>query len=351
MDPAVQTLYAELVQRAWETHLGEVLAAEGTVIARRIKGRRYWYLKPSDGSAHRYLGPDSPGVQEAVAHRRETAAAARGMRILVKSILGGGAPRLAASAGRALAALARAGTFRLRGVMVGTTAYQVYGPMLGVRLPAAAAVTRDLDIAQFQSISVAVEDRTDLPLLQALRSIEPEFREQPQRGRGLSTAYVNGSGDFRVEILCPNRGPDRSAPMDLPALGAAGTPLRFLDYLIRGEVKAVALWGNGIPVNVPAPERYAVHKLLFGVERSGRAPQKAAKDIRQAAALLAALQAERPDDLADAFGDCMERGAGWRSRLARGLARVPAELVERLRRDVEPLRALKPGTNARRAKR
>ncbi|MBL3684602.1 hypothetical protein F2981_18295 (plasmid) [Sinorhizobium meliloti] len=54
----------------------------------------------------------------------------------------------------------------------------------------------------------------------------------------------------------------------MPALGgAAAQPLRFLDYLIYHPIRAVLLHGAGVLVNVPAPQRYAIHKLIVASRR------------------------------------------------------------------------------------
>ncbi len=44
-------------------------------------------------------------------------------------------------------------------------------------------------------------------------------------------------------------------------LGAGATPLHFLEFLIRDSMRAVALYNSGVPVTIPTPARYAVHKL------------------------------------------------------------------------------------------
>ncbi|WP_456739322.1 GSU2403 family nucleotidyltransferase fold protein [Bradyrhizobium sp. USDA 4471] len=48
----------------------------------------------------------------------------------------------------------------------------------------------------------------------------------------------------------------------LPALNTDAQPLRFLDFLIRDPEPTVILHGPGIYLHVPAPARYAVHKLI-----------------------------------------------------------------------------------------
>lgn len=67
--------------------------------------------------------------------------------------------------------------------------------------------------------------------------------------------------------------------------------LRFLDFLVCREVEAVALHGPGIPVKVPAPERFALHKLIVSRMRitTAASQTKARKDIAQAEILLRAL--------------------------------------------------------------
>lgn len=103
--------------------------------------------------------------------------------------------------------------------------------------------------------------------------------------------------------------------------------MRFLDYLLYREVNAVALQGNGIPINVPAPERYALHKLLVSQTRTldAMGQAKAEKDIQQASALIAVLAELRPDDLADAWRELLAKGPSWRRHAARGLKRLPEE--------------------------
>ncbi len=85
----------------------------------------------------------------------------------------------------------------------------------------------------------------------------------------ISTQFVSRD-KFKVEFLTPNRGSDDLAgnPVQMPALGgAAAFPLRLLDFLIRQPVRAVLLHGAGVPILIPSPERYAVHKLIVASRR------------------------------------------------------------------------------------
>jgi hypothetical protein len=55
-----------------------------------------------------------------------------------------------------------------------------------------------------------------------------------------------------------------------------------------------------VAVRVPAPERFAVHKLIVAQIRKGR-PEKSLKDLKQAAVLIAALGENHPGALEAAF--------------------------------------------------
>jgi hypothetical protein len=107
--------------------------------------------------------------------------------------------------------LARSGVFRLRSVLVGTVAYQVYPAMLGIRLPGVLLQTSDVDVAQFTSVSIATGDETP-PMIHVLRSADKSFREIANiTGYGSATSYV-AKGGVRVDFVTPNEGPDTDAP-------------------------------------------------------------------------------------------------------------------------------------------
>jgi hypothetical protein len=109
----------------------------------------------------------------------------------------------------------------------------------------------------------------------------------------------------------------------MPALGGASAqPLRHLDFLIYEPERSVVLFKGGVPVLVPAPERYAVHKLIVAVERKEDSA-KSNKDVLQASALIAALNEKRPLELAEAWAEAWNRGPRWRNKLKQGRARLP----------------------------
>ena len=76
--------------------------------------------------------------------------------------------------------------------------------------------------------------------------------------------------------------------------------------------------------SIPAPERYAAHKLLIFGERPEAQRTKANKDLAQAASLIKYLTDNDPESLAEAWSDLISRGPGWRRRAEQGLSAMSA---------------------------
>jgi hypothetical protein len=201
--------------------------------------------------------------------------------------------------------------------------------MLGVLLRP--EQTKDADLAQFHSVSVALGQEESLPpLLEVVWSVDPTFREVTHRNNPTTViAFVNQDA-FRVEFLTPNRSKEeyQDHAADMPALGhhIGAQPLRYLDFLLREPVRAVMLHGAGVPVTVPRPERYAVHKLIVATQRrtDGAYGLKRDKDLSQAGELIEALHLKRRWlDLAEVWMEAWERGPAWREALRQGRAMLP----------------------------
>jgi len=77
---------------------------------------------------------------------------------------------------------------------------------------------------------------------------------------------------------------------------------------------------GAVVVNIPAPARYALHKLIVYGEREGAFRVKSLKDLQQAAALIEVLENSRPWELQEAWQDLLGRGKGWVQRAMRGIS-------------------------------
>ncbi|WP_026987234.1 nucleotidyltransferase family protein [Fodinicurvata fenggangensis] len=352
-----QTIYSELAQRALDASFVSEFDTTGRFVPVQVKGKRYWYFDVPDGEGgqtRRYVGPgDDQEIEDRVRFFDQLKADMRERRKLVSTLVREAyLPQPERLTGNIIEALENAGFFRLRGVLVGTLAFQAYSALLGVRLPKTAMVTSDSDFAKFHSISVAVQDSMTR-VLDCLKSIDESFREIPHQSDGrMSTKYVNAHG-HQVEFLTPNRGSDENQghPTRMPSLGGSSAePLRFLDYLIYNPVRAVLLHRAGVPITVPAPERYAIHKLIVASRRraQGDSTMKSHKDLHQSEVIMQALlQQHREDDLAEAYMEAHNRGPAWQAAITKSLNQIEdgkrqsiedgiARGIERLGEDVKP---------------
>src|SRR5215475_13196323 len=253
LDITFQTLYSELVQRSLDESFTSDFSSNGLFVAVEGKGKKYWYFdtpKPkSDGQDRRYVGPvDDPEITKRVEAFKDLKADLKGRRRLVSTLTREAyLPRPLPIAGQVVEELAKAGFFRMRGVLVGTIAYPCYSAVLGRRLDAVAMQTGDADFAQFHEISVAIKDSMP-PILEVLRRVDRTFREVPSQADGrVSTQFVSRD-KFKVEFLTPNQWSfDNDAETtEIYTLSLHDAlPLRFLDYLIHQPIRAVLLHGAG----------------------------------------------------------------------------------------------------------
>lgn len=322
----IQNQYIDLIQGVL-AHVHMRAYPAGTSFRKKmVKGRFYWYARLPDGK-ERYVGRDSPEIVEIIGKEEQLFGLDRENAALVKAITVNGFPVPGRPMAKTVRALSDAGFFRLRGVLVGTLACQTYFPMFGEtpvrmakKLPAAtraAERTRDADFAMFHAISVAVDDTMDVSFAQAIRNAFPFEQETDVLGHPIPV-WIDRTTGMSVDLLSPLGNADDGEDSWLPSIRAPAVKLRFLDFLIHDEMPAALLSGSGIAVNVPRPERYAVHKLIVSRER--RDPAKREKDMFQAVLLAHHLLENDHQALLDAFSEAWDRGPGWRKRLSLALA-------------------------------
>jgi hypothetical protein len=332
---ATQTLCAELTQRALDAEFDTLYDERGVFKKRRIKTREYWYYQRDIEGKKRYtyVGPvGDPDISNRVRHFADIKSDFKQRREIVRALLAAGLPSPDATTGAVVEALWKAGFFRLRGVLIGTTAFQCYAGILGLRLQSMSLMTQDLDAAQFYDISHMVGDSMP-PMLDVLRAVDQTFEPIPDQFDRHRVTRFKTRSHYLVEFVTPNRGSDdhHSKPAPMPALGGASAqPLRYLDFLIYSPIRSVMLYKGGIPVTIPAPERYALHKLIIAPLRKVN-PGKAAKDIEQARQLLSYLIESRGYEVYEAWEEAWQRGDKWRAHLTKGVSLLPKDLQEKLR--------------------
>lgn len=295
----------------------------------RANGRAYWYETQRIGSTvrRRYIGEDSPELAADLAERARLQAEAKDRAAhrtrLVRLLRGEDFLPVEARFGAILKAMADQGVFRLGGTVVGTHAFRLYEGELGLRYSFDdTAQTGDLDIAQFERLSLALGDQIEDKLADTFQALD--FAPVPALTPGAVWRWSQTRSDTLVEFLTPSFRPEEDI-RPLPALGVSAQSLHFLNYLIAQPIPAALLYRSGILIQIPRPEAFAIHKLIVADRRQGGPDAlKSEKDRRQAAFLIGVLAEDRPDELAEAYADALSRGPKWREHIGRSLARLPA---------------------------
>lgn len=329
---AAQTAFAQLQDAALA--LPRTAATlRGTFAAKTIRSRRYWYFVFREGAAHRqiYVGPDEPRVRALVETKR-AAVDADAIAAQVRATAAQGATTLVPAHLRLIARVADFGFFAAGGVLVGTHAFAGYANLLGGRWQGGDR-TMDVDLAMpGKNVSIALPGSPRLDLHDALSTFEAGFIPMQADGRAGATYALKGDPAFQVDFLT-TLGRSGERPKKLDVLGVTAQPLKFLDFVVEDPVQTVLLdtTAHCAVVTVPAPARYAVHKLIVHAERGVRFRTKARKDLEQAAALFEWFAEHDRALLVEAWRDACGRGPGWRSRLKSGLLalrRIHPAIVE-----------------------
>lgn len=329
---AIRALFSEFQETARNRHKLEIeIYEQGTFAKKTVKGSSYWYLQRymSGQAVQKYFGPSGVQNDKIVVQKREDQQKQRKLlRQLIDSenkittlLRRSGIPSLDSKSAAVIEALSASGS-----VLVGSHAFSAYCGMLGVLFDHNLLKTADVDIAFDNSIEVLSKP---MNILEVLRKIVPDFREVP----GLSNKYpphsfISASG-VRVDILAPLVGKFRPSIKIRNILGAAAEPLRFLDFLIKDPINAVLIGPKGgIPVVVPDPARYALHKLIISSYRSALDTSKRTKDLAQAHQLLDVCLRERKTDLLMAYKEVVRRGPKWKKLVQENLPSNISEILK-----------------------
>ena len=317
-----QTAYAELADQVQSPEMQTSLAGlPGTFHRRTLKGRDYWYFgyRDIDGIGRMvYIGPDNERVQGLI-ERFEAQSRCEIVAPQAKAALALGCAGVLPKHFRIVKRLADYGLFRAGGVLIGTHAFIAYGNMLGVRWVDGGR-TMDVDFAHAgRNISLALPANLRIDVRGALESLELGLLPIVQFNGKIGAQYRNPSDpELRLDfVTCEHRG---GGMVELPELNLTLEPLKFMEFSLQDTVQGCVFGqGGACIVNLPAPERFAVHKLIVYGERPVSERTKSKKDLLQAAALASYfLESGRADDFLAAWDDAISRGAGWVKRLTEG---------------------------------
>jgi hypothetical protein len=227
------------------------------------------------------------------------------------------------------------GFFRAGGVLVGTHAFLAYANQLGVRW-ASGEQTSDVDFAHAgRNISIALPSTIQASPHSALTTMEEGFLPLVQyRGAAGASHRHHREPEFQIDFLTAKTD-SNDDPVVIDSLDVALQPLRFMEFSLEGVQQATLFdpAGRAVVVTLPAPERYAIHKLLVVGERTGAFKSKVPKDLAQAATLIEFFRDTDPGAVREAWEDALGRGTGWRKRAMEGrraLQVLDTELAELL---------------------
>lgn len=289
-----RTQYAELKERS--AAAGVLLpGTPGTLVRREGTGYAYWYrvYYPAPGQKVEQLvckeGDNArlQDVERALEFAQWSATQVRNLRKLGFQV----ADKSAASV---LVALHNQNLLAAGLALVGTLGFMAWLNELGAM--AVAARTQDIDLAARQPLKLAAPQS----FLQVLQSSRLDFTPVPGLAREPSTsAKLKGAEGLRVDLLV--HGKVLGQPVPVPQLDWHAQAVPFFDYLLDQPQRAALLaGGHCVPVWLPRPERLIWHKVYSSAARRSF-PEKAEKDLRQAATLAAVLVEQQDETLAESF--------------------------------------------------
>lgn len=340
MTTAAQTAFAGLDQAARQAEvMRSVGDLPGGFAKKTVDARVYWYYqwKNAAGKLHQiYVGPDNESTRGLMALQGARTASADALRRQARSALELGCHPIPPKHAKIIGRLIDHGFFRAGGVLVGTHAYIAFQNILGASW-AGAAVTLDLDFAHRgtspgNNISLALDEGIKIDTHSAIESLEMGFLPVASG----TTFKKPDEPDLDLDFLTV-RGRSGDKPAYLDRLNLNLQPMKFMEFSILDPIRATLIARSGpLVVNIPRPERYAVHKLIVYGERPQAQRTKSNKDLEQAATLFDYLLKHDEEEICASWEDAYQRGPGWRSRLDQGwsamVARYPnCSFPERMR--------------------
>lgn len=298
-DAAAQARYQETKQLARSQ--SRILAGTpGGLKQRTQSGNRYWVraFTTVDGRmTDQYLGPVASVEASRIEQIRNEIELAKALAASSAALRLFGYQRIDRKPAAVLEVLFNRGLIAAGLTLVGSHAYGALLNELGII--AAAYKTQDIDVARNRPLAIVLGEGASFASL--LKDSGLNFVPVPgmPSGRPSASFKLPGAELLAVDLLVP--GAKTGSVVPVAELGTHAQSVRLLDYLIEDPIDAVALSPNQvIPVKVPAPERFLVHKLFSSQARRGDR-DKAGKDLAQAAVLAAAVEDETPGRIGDAF--------------------------------------------------
>ena len=288
-------LYSDLLQKIMDSRI--IANPGGSFVSKMVKGSTYWYFQTQQVSGKRkqlFIGKETPEILARIEAAKNAKADSANImserKRLVAMLSAGGATMEKGRPAKIIDSMAGAGLFDHGGVLVGSFAFACYGNMLGASFSSSLSRTEDMDFSVERDIHVGVSRNIG----DELRRVEPSLKNPRQLLPFAQPFEMIASDGFKIEFLTTKNSPADKVPVLIEHLAIHAQPLDYMDYLIENSQPAVILYGAGVPIRVPDPARFSLHKLAVSQLRPSGAKTKADKDLRQAEAILGILLEDNP---------------------------------------------------------
>ena len=319
-DPSSQARFQDAAQRA-HAQARVLSGSPGTLKQRTQSGKRYWvreHVRIDGAKTDEYIGAVAALGADRVAELRAEVELARALASASAALRLAGFQRIERKPAAVLAVFFNRGLHAAGLTLVGSHAYGVLLNELGVIAPAYR--TQDLDMARSQPLALALPG--DETFGAVLNESGLGFVPVPGLPSSLPSASFKlpGAEGLLIDLLVPGR--EAGKVVAVKELATHGQTIPLLEFLVKAPLESVVLSPNQIvPVRVPAPERFVLHKLYASQMRRTH-PGKGAKDLEQAAIIAAALQELFPGRLKDAWKAFPSVGRSAAKRAARIVAQA-----------------------------
>ena len=334
-DSASQARYQDVKRLAYSQER-VLTGTPGTLKQRTQSGKQYWvreYIRIDGKKTDEYIGPVSSVSKSTVdavnAHielARALASGSANLRLF-------GYQRLERKPAAVLEVLFNHGLIQGGLVIVGPHAYGTLLNELGINAPG--YKTQDIDVARAQRITIALPDGFNFQTL--LNETGLTFVPVPgMPSRKPSGSFkLPGAETLAVDLLIAGQETGELVPVK--ELGAYAQAIPLLDFLIEESIPAIALSPNQvIPIQVPSPERFVIHKLFSSQSRRSQR-DKIRKDLEQAGVLATAIEDETPGRLTQTLRNvppkarpAVKRGAAAAAKLAESVDPSASRFLARI---------------------
>lgn len=329
------SLYADLLQKTIDSQ--HAILSGGSFVSKSIKGAVYWYYQTKIGgqTKQKYLGRESESLLKDIEQAKAQSASLKAIlseRQRLVAMLGvGGAALEKGRPVKILSSMVDAGLFSSGGVLVGSFAFSCYGNMLGVVMNEELSRTSDMDFSVARKMEIGISRS----LLNEIKLADPAFKTPHQFSPSMPPFDIVAPDGFKVEFLTTQESVSDRSPIMIERFNLYAQPLEFMDYLIEDTQLAVFLSGTGVPVVVPSPGRFALHKLAVSQLRPISFQSKIAKDIAQAGSIIEILLEDNPGELLLAVDALKNRNDFLAKHIKKGAERLPSEVRSSLGDAVE----------------